>query len=385
MSLPLPDDPVAIEHSQRLTQYINAQMQQADGAIPFRTFMESALYAPNLGYYSAGLRKFGKGGDFVTAPELSPLFSRCIAKQCQAVLATLTNGVIIEFGAGTGAMAAEILRSLAQWQCLPARYYIMELSASLQQVQQQTLQTQVPDLYPYVEWLTHLPEQRLQGVILANEVLDAMPVQKFQLTAEAVMEYYVTTEQGQFIWQTRPTVDAELRQAVESLRPVLPLGYVSEINPTLPAWINSLADILDKGIALLIDYGFPRHEYYHPQRHEGTLICHYRHHAHSDPLILVGLQDITAHVDFTAVAESAVAAGWSVAGYTNQANFLLATGLMEELETYQADEKIYYAMTQAAKQLLLPSEMGELFKVIALSKQVDMPLKGFMLDQSGRL
>ncbi|EIJ43701.1 hypothetical protein BegalDRAFT_2869 [Beggiatoa alba B18LD] len=385
MSLSLPDDPLAIEHHHRLKAYINAQIQQAGGAISFQAFMESALYAPQLGYYSAGMRKFGAGGDFVTAPELSALFSQCLAKQCQAVLNSVENGVIIEFGAGTGIMATDILRSLAQWDCLPSRYYIVELSPSLQQVQQETLKSQVPELFSRVEWLQQLPSEPVQGVILANEVLDAMPVQRFQLTDDDVLAFYVTAEMDIFQWQTRSTNDNVLRQQVEALRPLLPVGYTSEINPTLSAWVQSLADILEKGLAILIDYGFPRAEYYHPQRHQGTLMCHYRHQAHGDPLILVGLQDITAHVDFTAVAEATIGTDWNVAGYTNQANFLLSLGLMEALAQYQADEVRYYNMSQAVKRLLLPSEMGELFKVIGLSKHLDISLAGFTLDQRGRL
>lgn len=389
-SSPLPPPhPDAAAHSQRLTTAIVEAINETGGAIPFVEFMNQALYAPGLGYYSAGVRKFGADGDFITAPEISPLFSQCLARQCRQVLATFDDSVILEFGAGSGKMAAELLKELELLDCLPTQYLILEISADLQQRQRETLQAQAPHLLERVQWLENLPSQPLHGVILANEVLDAMPVQRFRLDEQDVSEFYVglaDNSDTRFAWQMLPTSDESLRAAVEALRPTLPIGYVSEMNLALPAWIQSVADILAAGMVLLIDYGFPSSEYYHSQREQGTLMCHYRHHAHSDPLILIGLQDITTHVNFTAVAESAQAAGLQISGYTNQAHFLLACGLPEMLSALDAnDSKNYLPQTQQAKTLILPSEMGELFKVMALTRDLDMPLLGFVREERARL
>jgi len=381
-----PPTPDALAHSQRLLASIRQAIDQANGLISFAEFMQLALYAPGLGYYSAGTRKFGAAGDFVTAPELSPLFSQCLARQCQQVLAQLTEGVILEFGAGSGLMAAEILKELARLQCLPTRYYILELSAELRQRQQATLTLHLPELYSLVHWLDTLPSQPLQGIVLANEVLDAMPVHRFQLEAQEVLEFFVGYDHTQqLVWHLLPTPQLQLREVVESLRPQLPVPYVSEVNLMIPGWLQAVADILSKGLILLIDYGFPRNEYYHPQRHQGTLMCHYRHYAHTEPLILVGLQDLTAHVDFTAVAETAQAAGLQVAGYTSQANFLLACGLTGLLANYAGNDSTYLRLAQQVKTLILPSEMGELFKVLALTRQLDIALLGFERDERERL
>ncbi|MEN8217727.1 MAG: SAM-dependent methyltransferase [Pseudomonadota bacterium] len=383
--LPAPH-PEAAAHSQRLTTAIVQTINEAGGAIPFVEFMEQALYAPGLGYYSAGVRKLGADGDFITSPEISPLFSQLLARQCQQVLAALDNGVILEFGAGSGIMAAEILKELERLDCLPKQYLILEISADLQQRQRETLQAQAPQLLERVQWLENLPSQPLHGVILANEVLDAMPVRRFRLDEQGVSEFYVGLSETAFAWQTLPTRDDSLRAAVETLRPTLPVGYVSEMNLALPAWIQSVAEILASGMLLLIDYGFPSREYYHHQRDQGTLMCHYRHHAHGDPLILVGLQDITAHINFTVVAEAAHAAELQVSGYTNQAHFLLACGLPELLSALDPnDHKNYLQQTQQAKSLILPSEMGEFFKVMALSRNLDMSLLGFARDERARL
>ncbi|EDN68054.1 protein containing DUF185 [Beggiatoa sp. PS] len=404
-NLPLPPSD-AIAHSQQLINKILLAMNGE--AIPFVKFMEQALYAPGLGYYSAGIHKLGEKGDFITAPEISPLFSHCVAKQCQQILASFESGVILEFGAGSGKMAAEILKELERLDCLPTEYFILEVSADLQKYQQETLQAQVPHLFNRIQWLERLPSQPISGVILANEVLDAMPVRRFRLDDNEISEFFVGSEdskinfglqeelskdskinfglQSPFSWQILPSRDESLRMLVEKLRPTLPIGYVSEINLALPAWIQSVSDILAAGMVLLIDYGFPRREYYHPQRTQGTLMCHYRHHAHDDPLILVGLQDITAHVDFTAVAEAAVAADLEVAGYTTQANFLLASGLPEFFSTLDPDDtKTYLQYTQQVKKLTLPSEMGELFKVMALTRDYEKPLLGFIQDNRVKL
>ncbi len=391
-SLPQPH-PDAVAHSQHLINTITQAIFDAGGAISFAEFMAQALYAPGLGYYSAGVRKLGAKGDFITAPEISPLFSHCVARQCQQVLAALNEGIILEFGAGSGIMAAEILKELERLDSLPLQYLILEVSADLQQRQRETLQAQVPQLLNRVQWLKSLPSHKLSGVILANEVLDAMPVQRFRLDEQQMSEFYVglansnnNPTETPFVWQALPTRDKSLQAAVEALRSTLPIGYVSEINLALPAWIQSVADILATGLVLLIDYGFPSGEYYHPQRDQGTLMCHYQHYAHDNPLILIGLQDITAHVNFTAVAEAALVAGLHVSGYTTQANFLLNSGLPELLSAFDPDDtKNYLQQTQQAKTLILPSEMGELFKVMALTRHLDIPLLGFARDERARL
>jgi len=393
--LPLPSS-AAFAHSQRLIAEIKTVINQAGVAISFADFMASALYQPGLGYYSAGLRKFGAKGDFITAPEISPLFSQCIAQQCQQILRALGEGVILEFGAGTGMMAAEILKELNRLDCLPTQYLILEISADLRQRQQATLQAHIPELLEkvQVQWLERLPTSPLQGIILANEVLDALPVHRFCVKKSELLEFYVGIKEAdisapldsEFSWQVLPIRQPKLQAIVEKLSPDLADGYISEVNLALPAWLHSVADILAKGLVLLIDYGFPQWEYYHPQRLSGTLMCHYQHHSHDNPLILVGLQDITAHVNFTAVAETAIEAGLSVAGYTSQAQFLLACGLAEKLSQYEvSDTANYLQAAQQIKTLTLPSEMGELFKVMALTRQIDEPLLGFVRDERRRL
>jgi SAM-dependent MidA family methyltransferase len=380
-----PPNSEAIAHSQRLVDLIQQDIKQAGGSIPFVEFMNSALYAPSLGYYSSSIRKFGAEGDFITAPEISPLFSQCLAKQCQQVLASFDEGVILEFGAGSGIMAANILQALESMKQLPKQYLILELSADLQLRQRETLQAQVPHLLDRIQWLKSLPTEPIQGVILANEVLDAMPVQRFRLDEQGVSEFYVgNNNDTSFVWETANSSDESLLTIVEALH--LDVGYVSELNLALPAWIQALSDILTAGLVLLIDYGFPSSEYYHPQRNQGTLMCHYQHYAHDNPLILVGLQDITAHVNFTAVAEAADAAKLHVSGYTNQGNFLLACGLIELLSAFDFnDSKNYLQQTQAVKKLMLPHEMGELFKIMALSRNLSIPLLGFVNDERVRL
>jgi len=385
--LPLPSTDM-LAHSQRLINFIVQKLQATpEQAIPFATFMHYALYAPTLGYYSAGLRKFGAEGDFVTSPEISPLFARCLGQQCHQVFPHLDNPSILEFGAGSGKLAAGLLQELKDLDCLPETYYILEISADLQQRQRETIQQQVPELIDKVVWLTTLPEKPLQAIVIANEVLDAMPAHRFRIEDNDIAEYYVKYDGEKFNWLLRSTENETLREAVEKLRQQhdLPIGYTSEINLAVTPWIKSIAEFLEEGLVLLIDYGFPQREFYHEQRQEGTLMCHYRHHAHGDPLMLVGLQDVTTHVDFTAVAEAAHAANLHVAGYTSQLNFLISTGLMDLLAAYDPDDSSYFQRAQRAKTLILPSEMGELFKAIALTKNLDLSLMGFWQDERGRL
>ncbi len=382
-------------HSERLRACIVAEIQAQGGRIPFARFMELALYAPGLGYYSAGARKFGAAGDFVTAPELSPLFARCLARQCEPVLHALGNGDILEIGAGTGAMAAEVLAELARRAALPARYFILELSADLRARQAESLRERVPELAARVSWLDAWP-RALRGVVLANEVMDAMPAHRYTVTEQGLAELYVAwnEEAGDgavsgFLWQTGEPSSEILAARLTALQQELgegyfAPGYTSEINLAAEGWLGEIGARLEAGAVLLIDYGFPRREYYHPQRDGGTLMCHYRHRAHDDPLILVGLQDITAHVDFTAVAEAGVAAGLSLAGYTTQGMFLLGLGITDMAMSDDAMQQLRYA--QQIKKLTLPHEMGELFKVMAFTRELDLPLAGFALrDLRGRL
>ena len=374
--LPRPNE-LALQHSQFLKQYIVEQIDSAGGAISFEKFMQLVLYAPNLGYYSADLRKFGETGDFITAPELSPLFSQCLAHQC---IQLFENADILEFGAGSGEMALGILNELQRLNKLPEHYYILEISETLKQRQQEKLQF----FKERVVWLEHLPKQ-FEGVILANEVLDAMPVKRFHIDEHGeITEWFVNLKEKEncFEWILQPA-DEILKETVRNLNQNFPANYSSEINLFLNPWIQSLGEILKKGAILLIDYGFPRREYYHPQRDQGTLMCHYRHYAHGDPLLYVGLQDITAHVDFTAIAEAAQQAGLDLIGYTSQGDFLLQGGLlnlMTNFEELPMQERLKFA--QQIKQLTLPHEMGELFKIIGLSKNLNIQLPAFRNDRS---
>ncbi|MGH8371352.1 MAG: class I SAM-dependent methyltransferase, partial [Gammaproteobacteria bacterium] len=332
-----------------------------------------ALYAPGLGYYSAGARKFGAAGDFITAPELSPLFSRCLARQAVEVFDALGGGDILELGGGSGIMAADILSELARLERLPERYLILEVSADLRERQRETLHQKVPGLLERVQWLDTVPES-FTGLIVANEVLDALPVQRFRRDAEGWSEYTVTLDGDAFNSGTR-AVGAELTTALTALEASLPSplasGYSSELCLQLPGFMRALADTLERGAMLFVDYGYPRNAYYHADRSMGTLMCHYRQRAHDDPFLYPGLQDITAHVDFTAVAEAGVDNGLELAGYTTQAHLLLALGI--------AGQANNMASTREVKLLTLPEEMGERFKAIGFTKQIDEALTGFAL------
>jgi SAM-dependent MidA family methyltransferase len=366
-----------------LAALLRNEIHAAGGAIPFARYMEQALYAPGLGYYSGGLRKFGEGGDFVTAPELGSVFARCLARQCRQVLVQ-TGGDILEAGAGSGALAAELLRELERLGALPARYLILELSAELRARQAETLQARVPQLLPRVTWLDALPENGFRGVVLGNELLDALPVERFRVQGDGVARLGVGLVDDRFVWHEMEAG----RPILDRILPLhLPHGYASEIGLAAEGWVRSLGDVLGQGVLLLIDYGFPRAEFYHPDRAAGTLMCHYRHRAHPDPLILTGLQDITAHVDFTAVADAGRAAGLDLLGYASQAMFLLGCGLDEAAAPLLAgDVRTRLGVTHEIKKLTLPHEMGELFKVIALGRGITEPLRGFALqDRRARL
>lgn len=361
----------------------------AGGALPFPRYLELALYTPGLGYYSGPLAKLGPQGDFVTAPELSPLFARCLARQCAEVLAELGGGLVLELGGGSGALAAELLLALETLDALPERYLMLEVSGTLRSRQAETLARRAPHLSARVQWLDRLPDAAVTGVILANEVLDAVPFHRVRRSADRFMELYVTVEQGRLAWRMAPLSDprleAELAELEADLGGPLPTGYVTEVAPARAAWTHAVGATLGRGLILLSDYGFPRREYYHPQRGEGTLMCHYRHRAHGDPLALTGLQDVTAHVDFTAVARAGVEAGLRVAGFASQADFLLATGLLEEVSgAPEGWERV--VATSTARRLILPGLMGEAFKVLGLARSLEIPLRGFGLrDRRGRL
>ena len=385
MTLPCPSAE-AQRASGALVARIRDEILARDGWIGFDRFMDMALYTPGLGYYSGGAHKFGAAGDFVTAPELTPLFSQTLAAQVKQIL-TLSAPHIIEVGAGSGRLAADLLLELEAGACLPESYRILDLSGELQERQQSTLARTAPHLLERVAWIDRLPE-RFDGLVLANELLDAMPVHLAQWDDAAILERGVSARNGEFVWCDRPATGRVLEkaQAIAEEFP-LPPGYLSEICLAATDWTASWASILNRGALLLIDYGFPRHEFYHPQRATGTLMCHYRHHAHGEPFLLPGLQDITAHVDFTAIVEAGFNAGLELLGYTTQATFLLNCGLTDILARTPAEDLLrYLPQAQAAQKLLSPAEMGELFKVIALGKGIDDTLLGFALgDRSETL
>lgn len=381
-------DPDALAHSKALASSIRTIIEENGGSIGFDRFMWMALYEPGLGYYSAGARKFGRSGDFVTAPEISPLFSRALAAQCAEVLQTIGDGSLLEIGAGTGVMAADLLRELELLGCLPERYFILEISAELKARQRLHLANSIPHLLDRITWLDGLPARGFRGVMLANEVLDAQPVVRIEFTEGAIYEYRVCVDLDEFAW-TRTIADhettAQAMHIKDQLNAAWPDGYSTEINPGLGAWVSDLAAVLEQGIMLLIDYGYTRREYYHPQRDQGTLLCHYRHRAHPDPFLYPGLQDITASVDFTAVVEAGTDAGLDLLGYTNQAMFLLACGLEGLMNRLVEDERGSHANALAqAKILILPAGMGERFKVVALGRNYHEPLRGFALSDQRR-
>jgi len=364
----------ALAHSQRVIAHLAGLIDDAGGWIPFSRFMEAALYAPGLGYYAAGAMKFGAAGDFVTAPELSPLFSRTLAHAIAPVLAE-TDGEVLELGAGSGKLAADMLGELERIGTLPSRYCILEVSADLRQRQQATLARERPHLAGRVQWLDTLPTL-FGGVILGNEVLDALPVELLHWTTTGPLVRGVALEGEAFVWRERPITDPTLRARAGTLN--LAPGYVSEISLAAEGLIDSLAQCLARGLILMIDYGFGESEYYHPQRHMGTLRAHYRHHALDDPFYLPGLCDLTAHVDFSAVTRAGEAAGLTLAGYASQASFLLNSGLTELLmDISPADAATYLPQANAVQRLVSPAEMGELFKAIALTKGMETPLAGF--------
>lgn len=367
----LPEPPAKLKQlSHELVQVIAAKITH-NGPIPFADYMEMALYEPGRGYYSAGLRKIGDGGDFVTAPQLGNVFARCLANQLSQVGTHLGSYEILEIGAGNGVLAADLLTTL-QDHHPPTRYRILERSAHLRQVQQETLAEAVPQWMDKISWLDAPPTAGWQGVVLANEVIDALVVERFCVEPEGISRLCVALDETGFGWHKNacePALAERIQTAIAQPGQALAAGYCSEINRHLPAWLQAVTESLSTGLALFIDYGYPRREYYLPQRRDGTLICHYQQRAHDDPFLWPGLTDISASVDFTALAEAADQCGLEVSGYTSQAMFLLANGLEDIIAGFQSlTEKERVLMNSQVRRLTLPGEMGERFQVMALSR-----------------
>ena len=395
--LPVPDADAAA-HSARLATLIREQIEAGGGVVPFSRFMELALYAPGLGYYSAGASKFGEAGDFVTAPELGPVFAACIAESLAPVLQQIgPQARLLELGGGTGAFAEVALKRLLELDALPDRYAILEPSAELRQRQRDRLQQRlIPPVFELVEWLDAPFADDWEGVLFANEVIDALPTPRFAIEgggggeAGEVYEEHVALEDDALVRVLRPA-DAFLTNAVRHIERRLerrfPSGYRSEVLPQLPYWIQAVAGGLQRGAMLFVDYGHPRAEYYEPGRDDGTLRAYYRHRMHADPLLWPGLQDITASVDFTALAEAGVAAGFDFAGYCSQASFLLGNGLAGVLQRIEAidDAVERQRRTNEVKRLTLPSEMGERFQVMGFAKDVEFGAAFLAGDLSFRL
>ena len=372
ISLPAPDAASAA-HSERVACYIRAQVEDAGGQISFAEYMHHCLYAPGLGYYTAGSQKFGRSGDFVTAPEVSGVFGAIIARQCVDVLQQLESPAILEFGAGSGKLAADILGALAKLNAPSCEYNILEVSADLRERQEEYVQRIAPDLAGRVTWLDALPAN-FSGVVIANEVLDALPVERFVRRADGVSQVCVVAAGAGFGLSERPAPEplaAAVAAIEESLGQSLPDGYASEVCLAAPQWIADIAGMLRNGLVLLFDYGVGRPEYYAQQRSGGWLRCHFRHHAHDDPLILQGIQDITAWVDFTTIAEAADANGLDLAGFATQAQFLIGGGLDDYLAGFaEMPTDAQLKLSAEIKLLTLPSEMGEHFKCLGLSRGI---------------
>ena len=384
-NLPAPEAG-ARAHSERVAAAIRDDIGRSGGWIPFARYMELALYAPGLGYYAAGAAKLGADGDFVTAPEMSPLFGAALAVQVRAILAATARRDVLELGAGTGRLAADLLNALASTDASPARYRILETSPDLRERQRATIARDAAAHAAIVEWVDAMPES-IDGAVVANEVLDAIPAHLVGRRGGEYVERGVVwdSEKERFDWAMRPAAPALAALAAQRFPPGI--DYLSEINPAGEALVAEIGRRLAGGAALFIDYGFPAAEYYHPQRSEGTLMCHYRHRAHADPFLWPGLSDITAHVDFSAIADAGVRAGLHVAGFAPQAPFLMSCGILDLLAGVGSpDSSAYMKAAAPVQRLLSPAEMGELFKVLALARTEGIDWTGFALvDRSGRL
>lgn len=371
--------------SQALTAFIKQKIASI-GHITFADFMESALYHPEYGYYTSPRFALGKEGDFTTAPEISPVFAQCFAHQCQPIILELGDADILELGAGSGKLAADLLKELHALNCLPQHYYIFEISETLRNKQKAYLQQTCPDFFARITWLETLPE-KLTGIIIANEVLDALPFNCIRFEKDEIKERVVCWENEQFAWKIKPASPELQSIAAEiDMQCGLAGNYESEVNLQLSAFVRDVANTLERGVILFSDYGYGQHEYYHPQRNQGTLTCFYQHRKHDNPFLWPGLQDITAHVDFTRVIEIAFENGCTLGGFTTQTGFLLACGLTtiaDELKKTlnPVDE---FKLNQAIKILTLPSEMGETIKVMGLIKNLEITLLGFNLYDRSR-
>jgi SAM-dependent MidA family methyltransferase len=385
-----PPDADARAHSKHVRARIAAEIAAAGGFLSFERYMELALYAPGLGYYAAGATKFGAGGDFVTAPEMTPLYARALARQVAAVLAATHAREIVELGAGSGRLAADLLAALAAREALPRRYAILEPSPELRERQRATIAAVAAAPASAIVWIDRLPDA-IDGAVIANEVLDAVPAHVLARNDGVVYERGVTTtgssaEGGaKFTWTER-AADERLA-ALAAARFPATIDYTSEVNPAAEALVRGLGARLERGAALFVDYGFPAREYFHPQRSMGTLMCHYRHRAHGDPFAWPGLNDITTHVDFAAIAAAGVRSGLHVAGFAPLASFLLGCGILDELAASGKPDSVAYMKAAAPVQKLLSAaEMGELFKVLALARSRDIEWPGFALgDHRNRL
>ncbi|MBX3708261.1 MAG: SAM-dependent methyltransferase [Gammaproteobacteria bacterium] len=371
-----------LQRSKALSTLIRQEIEEQGQPISFATFMERALYHPEFGYYNADTFDLGKNGDFTTAPEISSLFAQCLGKQLQQISHKIGTTNILELGAGTGKLAYDLLSALDKNACLPDHYYIYEISLGLRKKQQAFLQAKCPNYFPRIHWLDTLP-RHFVGTIIANEVLDALPITCFRIENDDIKERCISWEKKGFAWQVTTPANKLLIKNVSKLCELYSLlpGYESEINLSQQTFIQSVSTSLAQGVLLLIDYGYGQREYYHPERSHGTLSCFYQHTRHHDPLILPGLQDITAHIDFTHLVETAMDYGFSLTGYTSQAAFLLACGLMDlaaEQEKNLSPTDAFH-LHHAVKLLTMPTEMGERIKVMALSKNIELSLLGFEL------
>ena len=369
-----PPDADAIEYSSRLIETIVNRIEAQNGVIGFDAYMQMALYEPGLGYYSGDSIKFGAFGDFVTAPEISPLFGTCVAHQAKTLIAQGCSASLLEFGAGSGRLCGQIMQTLPELE----RYLILDLSAELKQRQQFYLQNLLDaESFARIEWLTELP-RAFDGIVVANEMLDAMPVHLL-VKDDCWLERGVGFDGNKFTWQNF-TPDARVLAAIETIESrhgELPRDYQCEINLNFEPWFAALAQSCRSGAVIIIDYGYEQADYYSPRRHRGTLECYYQHRLHFDPLILTGLQDITAFVDFDACADAAEQHGFEPLGLVSQRRFLLANGLLEQAERQSRSDDPHerLAVSQQVKTLTLPEEMGQQFKVLGLSKNInlDMP------------
>jgi SAM-dependent MidA family methyltransferase len=370
--LPIPDAD-AIAHSHACAANIRAEIERNNGWISFAQFMDLALYAPGLGYYAAGARKFGAAGDFVTAPEISSLFGECVARAIAPTIAA-TNGDVLELGPGSGKLACDVLLALEKLNQLPNRYLLLEVSADLRQRQTQALARLPSHLAQRAVWLDALPNN-FEGAIIANEVLDVLPVHLLYFSDDQIYERGVASyAEESFVWRDNLVLSPELKAAASRIQAGFPNGiapnnYLTEVAPAVSGLVKSLAESLQRGTILLIDYGFRQAEFYHESRSTGTLMCHYRHYAHTFPFLYPGLQDITAHVDFSDVADAGFAAGLELINYTSQAQFLLAAGITELLAQHDPnDAATFLPLTNQVQRLMSPAEMGEFFKVIGFAK-----------------